>query len=77
MSNFKELTDGIRTPVDGTIARNLTSLRNSIFNKEEKIEGINILIAGKETDLYQKFDNMESSIAGIKAQGGFLGSQLG
>lgn len=77
LNNFKEFTDGIRTPVDGTIARNLTSLRNSIFNKEEKIDGINILIARKETDLYQKFANMESSIASIKAQGGFLGSQLG
>ena len=77
LKNFEAFTDKVRTPVDGTIARNLTSIRNSIFDKEERIQDINKLIASKETDLYQKFANMESAIAGIRSQGDFLSSQLG
>ena len=76
LSNFEDFTDEVRSPVDGTIARNQTSIRNFISDKEEKIRDINLLIAEKEAELFQHFAQMESAVASINSQGEFLSSQL-
>ncbi|MCM8525836.1 MAG: flagellar filament capping protein FliD, partial [Lentisphaeraceae bacterium] len=75
LRNFEDFTDEVRSPVDGTIARRQTSLRNSIQDKEERINDINLLILDKEAELFQHFAQMESAVASINSQGSFL-SQL-
>lgn len=77
LRNFEEFTDEVRSPVDGTIARRQTSLRNSIIDKEERISDINLLILDKETELFQHFAQMESAVASINSQGSFISGQLG
>ena len=74
--NFEDFTEDVRSPVNGTIARRQTSLRNSIANKEERIQDINLLILEKEAELFQHFAQMESAVASINSQGSFVSGQL-
>ena len=76
LTNFEDYTEEVRSPVDGTIARRQTSIRNLIFDKEERIEDINLLILEKEAELFQHYAQMESAVASINSQGQFLSSQL-
>ena len=76
LTNFEDYTEEVRSPVDGTIARRQTSIRNLIFDKEERIEDINLLILEKEAELFQHYAQMESAVASINNQGQFLSSQL-
>lgn len=76
LTNFEDYTEEVRSPVDGTIARRQTSIRDMIFDKEERIEDINLLILEKEAELFQHYAQMESAVASINSQGQFLSSQL-
>ena len=76
LRSFEDFTDQVRSPVDGTIARRQTSLRNSILSKEDRIEDINLLILDKEAELFQHFAQMESAVASINSQGSFVSGQL-
>ena len=76
LRSFEDYTDEVRSPVDGTIARRQTSLRNSILDKEDRIDDINALILDKETELFQHYAQMESAVSSIRSQGDFLAGQL-
>ena len=77
LSNLEDYTEEVRSPVDGTIARRQTSIRDLIFDKEDRIQDINLLILEKEAELFQHYAQMESAVASINNQGQFLSSQLG
>ena len=76
LRNFEDYTDEVRSPVDGTIARRQTSIRNAILDKEDRIDDINALILEKEAELFQHYAQMESAVASIRSQGDFLAGQL-
>lgn len=74
---FGDYIDEVQSPVDGTIARRQTSIRNLINDKQDRIDDLNILILDKETELFQHFANMESSVASIRSQGQFVSGSVG
>jgi len=76
LRRFEDYTDEVRSPVDGTIARRQTSIRNAILDKEDRIDDINALILEKEAELFQHYAQMESAVASIRSQGDFLAGQL-
>ncbi|MCM8532682.1 MAG: flagellar filament capping protein FliD [Lentisphaeraceae bacterium] len=77
MRGFRNYTDELQTPVDGTIARRQTSIRNLIADKDERIRAIELQLLDREADLYQRFANMESSVSSIQSQGNFVSSRVG
>ena len=77
LRRFRDYTDELQTPVDGTIARRQTSIRNLISSKDERIRELELQILDREADLYQRFANMESSVSSIQSQGNFILGRLG
>ncbi|MCM8537968.1 MAG: flagellar filament capping protein FliD [Lentisphaeraceae bacterium] len=77
MRRFRNYTDELQTPVDGTIARRQTSIRNLIADKDERIRALELQLLDREADLYQRFANMEASVSSIQSQGNFVSSRVG
>jgi flagellar hook-associated protein 2 len=77
LRKFRDYTNEIQAPVDGTIARRQTSIRNLIADKDERIRALELQILDREADLYQQFANMESSVSSIQAQGKYVSGQIG
>jgi flagellar hook-associated protein 2 len=76
MQKLSDYVDEIQSPVDGTIARRQTSIRNRINDKEDRIDAIDLLIIDKETQLYEHYSRMESAVASIRSQGQFVSGSL-
>jgi len=77
IKQFGKFVDELQSPVDGTIARRQSSLRNNVNDKQDRIDAINLLILNKEQELFEHFATMEAAVGSIQSQGSFLSSQLG
>jgi len=73
---FDNFLDSVRSPIDGTISRRLESLESSIDAKEDKILDLEFFLLNKETELWEHFSVMESTVASISSQTQFLLKQF-
>ena len=77
LKRFNSFTDEIQSPIDGTIARRQTSLRDEVNYKQDRIDELELLILDKEQELYEHYARMEASVGQIQSQGNYLSSTLG
>ena len=74
---FEIFTGELNSPIDGTIARRQTALRDEVNSKEDRIDVLELMISNKEQELFEHFASMEASVSQIQSQGNYLSTKLG
>ena len=74
---FNSYLDTLQSPVDGTIARQIEQSVKYVQSRDDKIRDIELKLVARETQLWERFSQMESAVAQIQSQSNFVLSSLG
>ncbi len=72
-----EYVDSLTSPIDGSISSRITSLQNSMDDREDQIFTIEDRLTRYENSLYEQFAKMEQAMAAMQSQMGYVSGLLG